>query len=135
MGLDIVSSQYSEELCSIKSLPVLNNEYQTISFRGNTGKCRSFEPLATILSPDQYITLYMFQFKDTLFNGIVWIINVPLRALGLKMWSSAWHYWEMVERLRGGPSGRLQVIGDMPLKGTVGPWSPPLCFFCFLAMR
>jgi hypothetical protein len=56
-------------------------------------------------------------------------LECPQKSHVLKAWSPGWHYWEVVEPLRGG--ALWEVFNSVPEKGIVGPWSlsVPLSLF------
>lgn len=59
--------------------------------------------------------------------AIVCYLNVPQRPIVLKPWSQRWHYWEIVEPLRGGVYCKtFRSMGECPW--VAGPLPLPLSF-------
>lgn len=76
--------------CSVKALGHWSSSYRTIAWRGNKG-LGSEEPLVTALvltnQSIHNLILYVFLFKDTIFNIYHWLANIELMA------STMTHSW------------------------------------------
>lgn len=48
------------------------------------------------------------------------MLQVPQGPVNLKSWSPGWHYWEVVEHLRGRTLLKVLGHGGVPSAGIVG---------------